>query len=104
MPGMQHDMGDMTGMDMEDDDISPNANSVPGFPQDAYMEGPMMNMDAMVEKPENYGLPSGWTEGMQGMMTVIRVLPPAQYDEMMARIQRDGQQPTPKMPGMSHGA
>ena len=29
-------------------DIAPNANSVPGFPQDAYMEGPMMAMDEMV--------------------------------------------------------
>jgi manganese oxidase len=90
-------------MDMQGD-ISPNANSVPGFPQDAYMEGPMMNMDKMVEKPENYGLRPGWTEDMQGMMTLIRVLPPAQYDEMMARIQRNKQQAMPDMPGMSHGA
>lgn len=103
MPGMEHDMAQMPEMNMQAD-ISPNANSVPGFPQDAYMEGPMMNMDKMVEKPENYGLRPGWTEDMQGMMTLIRVLPPAQYDEMMARIQRNKQQPMPDMPGMSHGA
>ena len=38
-PGMQ----DMSNMQM---DIAPNANDVPNFPQDAYMEGPMMTMDA----------------------------------------------------------
>jgi FtsP/CotA-like multicopper oxidase with cupredoxin domain len=103
MQGMEHDMAEMPGMDMQAG-ISPNANKVPGFPQDAYMEGPMMNMDKMVEKPENYGLRPGWTEEMQGMMTLIRVLPPAQYDEMMARIQRGTPQPMPDMPGMNHGA
>ncbi len=46
-----------------------NANAVPGFPQDAYMEGPAMAMDPMVEKPENYGLRPGWSGYMMGMMT-----------------------------------
>ncbi len=79
----------MGGMQMGDaNDISPNANTVPGFPQDAYMEGPMMNMDKAVDKPQNYGLPPGWTEEMQGMMTIIRVLPPDQYRDMMSRIER----------------
>src|SRR5215471_4945880 len=55
MPGMQS-----MPMNRESEDIAPNAGSVPGFPQDAYMEGPMMAMDEMVEKPENYGLPTGW--------------------------------------------
>ena len=80
---------EMDGMQMGNaNDISPNANAVPGFPQDAYMEGPMMNMDKAVDKPENYGLQPGWTEEMQGMMTIIRVLPPDRYREMMTRIQR----------------
>ena len=35
-----------------------HANNVPNFPQDAYMEGPMMNMDKLVDKPENLGLAS----------------------------------------------
>ena len=35
-------------------DVSQDANSAPGFPQDACMEGPVMTMDATVEKPENY--------------------------------------------------
>ena len=92
MPGMEGmQVGEMPGMDMQSD-ISPNANSVPGFPQDAYMEGPMMNMDKAVEKPENYGLRPGWSEAMQGMMTIIRVLPPDKYDDIMARIQRAGKE------------
>ena len=95
---------DMLGMqDMQmnnDSDIAANANSVPGFPQDAYMEGPMMAMDKMVDKPENYGLPAGWSGFMQGMMTFVRVLPPDLYDEVKRRIQQGEAQPTPSMPGI----
>ena len=58
---------------------SPNANDVPNFPQDAYMEGPMMNMEPLVDKPENLGLRPDWSRFMQGMMTFVRVLPPEQY-------------------------
>ena len=88
-------MQGMKGMQMapETGDITRNADRVPGFPQDAYMEGPMMAMDQMVDKPENYGLPPGWSGFMQGMMTFVRVLPPDQYDEVMRRIgKRKGQQ------------
>ena len=74
MPEMQMHMGQV--------DVSKDANSVPGFPQDAYMEGPPMAMDSMVDKPENYGLRSGWSGFMQGMMTLVRVLPPDQYDHI----------------------
>jgi len=94
MPGMQ-------GMQMNNDsDIADNANSVPGFPQDAYMEGPMMAMDEMVDKPENYGLPAGWSGFMQGMMTFVRVLTPNLYDEVKRRIQHGEAQPTPRTPSL----
>jgi manganese oxidase len=73
----------MTGMQMGAD-VSPGANSVPGFPQDAFMEGPMMAMDQAVDKPENTGLRPGWSGYMQGMMTLLRVLPSAQYDAIMS--------------------
>ena len=66
------------------------------------MEGPMMAMDKVVDKPENYGLRPGWSGFMQGMMTFVRVLPPDVYDKIMAmRAQRspDKQQ---QMPGMEH--
>jgi hypothetical protein len=62
--------------------IAPDANSVEGFPQDAFME---MGMDAAVAKPETYGLPANWSAGMMGMMTLIRVLPDREYDEIMNR-------------------
>ena len=86
----------MPGMQMGKVDVSKDANSVPGFPQDAYMEGPPMAMDAMVEKPENNGLRPGWSGFMQGMMTLVRVLPPDQYDHIMELRAKQGN----KMPGM----
>jgi hypothetical protein len=63
--------------------IAANANSVPGFPQDAFME---MGMDEAVVKPETHGLPPNWSAGMMGMMTLVRVLPDKEYEEMMRRI------------------
>src|ERR1700747_2628433 len=75
MPGMQHE-----GMQMGKPEISKDANSVPGFPQDAFMEGPMMAMDQMVDKPETLGLRAGWSGFMAGMMTVVRGVPHNKYD------------------------
>jgi len=98
---MQHQ--DMPGMQMSAPDVSKDANSVPGFPQDAFMEGPMMAMDQMVEKPENYGLRPGWSGFMAGMMTFVRVLPPDKYDRIMELRQKQiGKKPMPNMPGMEH--
>jgi hypothetical protein len=103
MKGMQHDTPGMQGMQHSgtqmESDVSEDANKVPGFPQDAYMEGPMMAMDEMVKKPQNYGLRPGWSGFMQGMMTVLRVLPPDQYDRVVEQI-RQGQ--PMNMPGMQH--
>jgi len=63
--------------------IAENANSVPGFPQDAFME---MAMDDIVAKPETHGLPANWSAGMMGMMTMVRVLPDDQYNEIQQLI------------------
>jgi hypothetical protein len=73
MPGMGHQMN-----------MPPpkNANQVPLFPQDAFMEGPMMAMDRQVDMPETYGLPAGWSGFMGGMMTLVRVLPPEQFEKI----------------------
>ena len=60
------------------------ANKVPLFPQDAFMEGPMMAMDKEVNKPETYGLPPGWSGFSGGMMTLVRVLPSDQYEKIMS--------------------
>jgi hypothetical protein len=84
-------------------DVSKNANSVPGFPQDAFMEGPRMAMDAMVDKPENYGLHPGWSGFMGGMMTFVRVLPPETYDHIMQlRKKQNAGKSTEQMPAMEH--
>ena len=71
--------------------IAENADSVPGFPQDAFME---MGMDDAVVKPETYGLPPNWSAGMMGMMTMVRVLPDKEYEEVQARIRE--KRPAPR--------
>jgi manganese oxidase len=71
--------------------IAENADSVPGFPQDAFME---MGMDDAVVKPETYGLPRNWSAGMMGMMTMVRVLPDKEYQEVQARIRE--KRPAPR--------
>lgn len=86
-------MRNMMAMDMnaagrQKREIAPGAGDVPNFPQDAFMEGPMMSMDDKVEKPENYGLVPGWSAYMQGMMTFVRVLPPDRYDQIVERMRR----------------
>jgi hypothetical protein len=62
--------------------IAANAPSVPGFPQDAFME---MGMDEVVQKPEAEGLPRNWSAGMMGMMTMVRVLPGKEYDAIVMK-------------------
>ena len=81
-------MSGMAGMSMAPADIANNASSVPGFPQDAFMEGPAMAMDHMVDKPENFGLRPGWSGYMMGMMNFMRVLPPDKYQAVIARMKQ----------------
>jgi manganese oxidase len=63
--------------------IADEGNEVRGFPQDAFMD---MGMDRVpgIDKPENFGLPPNWSAMMMGMMTLVRVLPPAEYENIMA--------------------
>jgi FtsP/CotA-like multicopper oxidase with cupredoxin domain len=61
--------------------VAADAERVAGFPQDAFME---MGMDELVEKPETHGLPKNWSAGMMGMMTMVRVLPDKEFDEIAA--------------------
>jgi hypothetical protein len=91
-------------MQMGKPNVSKDANSVPGFPQDAFMEGPMMAMDKMVDKPENFGLRPGWSGFMAGMMTFVRVLPPDKYDQIMELREKEKSNKPIKMdmPGMEH--
>lgn len=96
MPGMQHEE-----MQMSAAEVSKEASSTPGFPQDAFMEGPAMAMDKLVDRPENYGLRPGWSGFMQGMMTFLRVLPPEMYDKVMALREQQKSKP-PTMLEMQH--
>lgn len=79
---------------------------VPGYPQDEMMM--MMEMDKEVARPENNGLPAGWSSSMQGMMSLIRVLPADKYDKIMADIKEGriepptGQHDMHNMPNMEH--
>jgi manganese oxidase len=96
---MQHQH--LPGMQMAAPQVSKDANSVPGFPQDAFMEGAMMAMDEMVDKPENYGFRPGWSGFMAGMMTFVRVLPPDKYDQILRlREEEPGKKPMSIMPGV----
>jgi FtsP/CotA-like multicopper oxidase with cupredoxin domain len=57
--------------------LAPNAGMFPGYPQDMFMV-----MDDLVAKPETHGLRRGWSGGTMGMMTIVRVLQPALFDEI----------------------
>jgi hypothetical protein len=107
----QNAMRGMAGMDMSHGrmaemlDVAKDANKTPGFPQDAFMEGPMMAMDKMVEKPETVGLPEGWSGYVGGMMTLVRVLPPDLHDRYLELKKKESQNGMRNMPGMggNHG-
>jgi manganese oxidase len=70
---------------------------VPGYPQDM-----VMFMDKEVAKPQTYGLPPGWTGSFMGMMTMVRVLPPAMYDEVMRRVREGIVEPPQGSPAGGH--
>lgn len=77
----------------------PNSQKGKGFPQDQLM---MMQMDAAVAKPQNNYLMPGWSAMMQGMMVLVRVLPAAKYDQLMADIRAGRIDPTQLQGGMHH--
>ena len=76
--------------------MAPGAKRVPGYPQDMFMV-----MDDEVAKPETYGMAPGWTGGMQGMMTAVRILPPDKYDDIMRRIAEAKKNPRPASPTLA---
>jgi hypothetical protein len=78
--------------------IAPDANTVPGFPQDAFME---MGMDKAVYRPETYGLPLNWSAGVMGMMSLVRVVPNDLYDKIMT-MKAQGQTQPPRQTEPAH--
>jgi FtsP/CotA-like multicopper oxidase with cupredoxin domain len=79
--------------------IAENANAIPGFPQDAFMD---MGMDDTVNKPENNGLPRNWSAMMMGMMTLVRVMPTDDYDRIADQVRRGVTEPVPPLQGGHH--
>jgi FtsP/CotA-like multicopper oxidase with cupredoxin domain len=80
MAGMQHPgHEEIGGHSIEE------RRGVPGYPQDMWMP-----MDEVVTRPETFGLHPGWSGAVQGMMTLVRVLPRKEYVEMMERIREGG--------------
>src|SRR5262249_7814575 len=57
-----------------------------------------------VAKPETYGLAPGWSGALMGMMTLVRVLPPDKYEEVMTKV-REGrkEKPSQSQPAHKHG-
>jgi hypothetical protein len=93
---MMNNMISMVGQNMGGADEA-QKKQVPGYPQEM-----IMIMDKEVAKPQTYGLPPGWTASMMGMMTLVRVLPDEEYDEVQRRI-REGIVEVPRaMPGHKH--
>ena len=78
--------------------VASNAGEIPGFPQDAFME---MGMDELLVKPETHGLPANWSAGMMGMMTMVRVLPDKEFDEIVA-VKKSAAADRDKEPGHGH--
>ena len=81
-----------SAMDMYPKD-DPEKKKVLGYPQDMWMP-----TDAMFNKPENHGLRKGWSGAMAGMMTLVRVLPPDKYDEIMQLVSQKAQQSSEQKP------
>lgn len=82
-------------MDMYPKD-DPEKKKVPGYPQDMWM----VEDEKYAWKPENYGLRKGWTGGMMGMMTLVRVVTPEVYDKIMELKAKNPQRPG--QPGGEH--
>ena len=73
---------------------APNAREVPGFPQDHFMA-----MDEpFAGRPQFWGLRPGWSGGMMGMMTMVRVLPPALFDAIGELVERKRADPEFELP------
>ncbi|MBC8166501.1 MAG: copper oxidase [Bryobacteraceae bacterium] len=89
-----------SAMDMYPKD-DPEKKKIPGYPQDMWMvEDEKYNW-----KPENYGLRKGWSGGMMGMMTMVRVVTPEVYDKIMELRAANPKSPQqPSQPAHQHGA
>ena len=85
----------LTTMYPKDD---PEKKKVLGYPQDMWM---VMD-EGYKNKPETFGLRPGWTGGMMGMMTLVRVMPPEKFGQIMAMMPTEAQQVEAKKKPRGH--
>jgi hypothetical protein len=84
MDSMEKPVSNLVGRHKMDHDMQEQSEKkfrTPGSPQDHWMP-----MDELVAKPETYGLAPGWSGAVTGMMTLVRILPPDTYSEIMRMI------------------
>jgi hypothetical protein len=63
-----------------------------------------MIMDEAVAKPETYGLAPGWSGAVVDMMTLVRMLPPDKYEEVMSKVSEGRREKPPQtQPAHKHG-
>lgn len=62
------------------------AKKAPGFPQDMMDMMPMHSAEDLkkINKPETRGMRRSWFTGVEGLMTVLRVLPQDLYDKVLS--------------------
>lgn len=111
MPGMDMKGMDMKGMDMPKQDMKdiPGKKTPPkpegerdhnrmNMKPDAADKPPtghegmkgMDGMDRIEGRREAKGMRPGWSMGVEGLFTVVRVLPPELYDEIMSDREHEG--------------
>jgi hypothetical protein len=79
-PGQSGGHANHGGMKMGDE------RKVPGYPQgmmDMPMEMPEEKLRKLTGKRETRGMRRDWYTGVEGLMTVVRVLPPDLYEQVM---------------------
>lgn len=84
--GNSHALQQGNGKPAEMQHGTARSTRIPGYPQDMFVP-----TDQLVVKPETYGLRPTWSGGIQGMMTLVRVLHPELYDKIMSLIQEKAQ-------------
>jgi hypothetical protein len=115
MPGMDMKGNDMPGMDMkkqdmpkenepEKQDVEPDHSKMQQEPTQPMAQEKMSGHEGMqgmegssrIEgRREAMGMRPGWSMAVEGLFTVLRVLPPELYDEIMGSQEHEGHQMQP---------
>lgn len=84
-PGGMPGMTGQPGMGGHEGHGGPGGKTVPGFPQDMSMMD-MYTPEQVVKlrRPETRGMRKNWFTGVEGLMSVVRVLPPDLYDKVVS--------------------